>query len=226
MPFNRLTCQAQNLTVSYSGIVLAPKGDNNNWKSVEAIRIDGQNIKVFPLNVGKLFPQLKVIKAKNSKLTLIEKLSFMNMQNVEILDLPSNLLEKIAFNTFWHLTNLKELDLSRNRLKDINKKTFSYNPNLEDIDASHNEIKILRNDLFKYNEKLKSINFNHNKISQVAFRFDARFTSVDIFLVNNDCFNQMFLIDGEQNFNVVNKLLAQNCTDTADDPDYLSLFLD
>lgn len=222
----RCTCKATNLTIVHECTNFTLRDNLGDNANIRAVKIENQEIAYLPLNLGEIFPNLRVVKVKKSKLEAIGKKYLLNMPNVEVLDLPSNLIERVAAHAFSQLPKLRELDISRNRLKSLHSETFSNNINLIDIDARYNKIEGIGSKLFKNNGKLKSIDFSNNKISTVDFRFDERFTSVDLYLFKNTCFDQIFIIDAEQSFNKVNKMLAKNCSESESDVDYQSLFDD
>lgn len=223
-PSFRLTCKIRDMEIIKRCTKLYFE-DNAIYNNASVVKIEDQNIYYLPLNLGKLFPELRVLKVKNSQLKIVDIKYFWNMKNLKVLDLPSNLIENIPPYTFHNLSNLQELDISRNSLKYLHPRTFWNNKQLMDIDASNNEIVTIAENLFKYNSKLKSIDFSNNKIEKVNFRFDERFTSVDLYLMKNSCFDQMFFIEDGQSFNEVNRMLARNCSsDTSADLDYQGFF--
>ncbi|KFM81808.1 Leucine-rich repeat and fibronectin type-III domain-containing protein 2, partial [Stegodyphus mimosarum] len=100
--------------------------------------------------------------------------SFLNLHQLEVLDLGYNKIESITEETICHLNSLKILNLTHNDLTSIIPDSNSTNKlqefcagDLSELEASHNKIELItRLDLKKF-KNLRILRLAHNNIVHV-----------------------------------------------------------
>lgn len=94
------------------------------------------------------FPILRGLFIVKCNLETVEKDSFSNLKNLEIVDLSGNKIKFIEKNTFSYLKHLKLLDLSRNKLTNLDRKFIGVRNSVE-ICQENKDIETFRR-LFVY----------------------------------------------------------------------------
>lgn len=82
-------------------------------------------------------PDIVQLELSASGITHLEK-SFLNLYNLQVLDLKGNQIDKIDTDSFKHLGNLTKLDLSNNKISDIQREIFEPLEKLENLKLSNN----------------------------------------------------------------------------------------
>ncbi|CAG9794746.1 unnamed protein product [Diatraea saccharalis] len=95
---------------------------------------------------------------------------FMNLENLEILNLSYNIIESIAADVFTPLKKLKMIKLMNNRLTQIPDTLFRNIPNLNNVDLSHNLIEFVPVNAFR-SSPIKHLNLSDNRFSYLSDNF-------------------------------------------------------
>ena len=133
----------------YTGVHMAGRTDND----VKAIFIHNTNTKYIPANLG-FSDHLTALAVQNSNLIEIKAENFLEMQELQYLNLDGNKLLSLSSDTFSTLTKLKYLSLMSNQIEVIPYNLFSNNLNLETIDLDDNKIKYIGSGVFDQLQKL------------------------------------------------------------------------
>jgi hypothetical protein len=104
---------------------------------------------------------------QGSNLNLIKDYLFIDLVNLEKLNLSYNQIGSIEENTFKNLINLKELYLNNNKIIIIHTNAFQYLINLEILNLSNNQIGSIEENTFKNLINLKELYLNNNKIMTI-----------------------------------------------------------
>lgn len=106
---------------------------------------------------------LEVLNISYNSIELMTPLSLKCLQNLNTLDLTSNLISNISF-TKNNLDNLKILILKNNKIRHIYNNTFQFLPELSILDLSQNFISFIPNKVFKYSPLLKHLSLQNNEL--------------------------------------------------------------
>lgn len=181
---NTKICAVKNLRIlksdieiSFVNVGIHPK---NLIESIEDFRAMNQQIFYLPVNLNRMFPNLKslnIIESKVSELgpdplkqmtklmnlilshnsiSNVHKESFKNLIMLEMLDLSFNNLDYIQPSTFDNLQKLSTLKLDNNRLQLLTDETFSKLINLQNLFLQSNKLQKISPLTF---ENLKNLNF-------------------------------------------------------------------
>jgi Leucine-rich repeat (LRR) protein len=96
----------------------------------------------------------------------LDRRTFNDLTQLEILDLNSNRLTSIHFDTFRGLTNMKALHLWGNELSgELDPRTFKDLTQLEILDSSNNKLTSIHSDTFRGLTRIKALGLSRNKLS-------------------------------------------------------------
>jgi Leucine-rich repeat (LRR) protein len=154
--------------------------------SLDKISINVKNLEIEnTMTIIKCFKNLEdvnCLEAKRINLTKIQKSVFLNLTNLQTLDLRDNRLDKLSKN-FIVLKNLKILKLDDNCL--------SYFPcfltqldNLEYLSLSMNNITSVPSSI-QYLQKLKTLKLSNNKITNIPIEFGLLKSLESLFIDSN-----------------------------------------
>lgn len=93
-----------------------------------------KNIFFLPVRLSESFSDLRELDAENCSLTVILKENFKKLDNLEVVLLRLNQIERIETNTFEDLSFLKYLWLSENPIKVMSGQMFNNHQWLEHVD--------------------------------------------------------------------------------------------
>lgn len=119
-------------------------------ENVDYFYCESQNVKFFPLEISKFFPNLKYLIFVSSNLTQIEK---------------SDLKQFGA--------KLESFNLRDNKITSLEKSLFKFNPNLININFANNKIVQVKKGAFKGLTQLNFLDFSENScINNRVFDLD------------------------------------------------------
>jgi len=144
---------------------------NVDPKDITTLEIVDQNVLYLPINLLILFPNIKKLVVKNSKLIEISKEEFNGFNGLLEVAITKNNLVTLPSNTFAQSLNLKTIDISSNKLNELPSGFFSQLRNLQSINASSNVFTELKHDLFASQNNITELNFRNNKITKIDQRF-------------------------------------------------------
>lgn len=101
----------------------------------------------------------------NNELTEIVDGSFMNLQNLTVLDLSNNKIDNIKSGAFVNIMNIKVLRLNCNQLSSFKGELFNTGTSLEVLDISNNQLSYLFPSSFKIHPRLRAIYARSNKFN-------------------------------------------------------------
>ena len=87
--------------------------------------------------------------------------------NLLYLDLSSNKISSLSYNSFRHLTNLNGLYLSSNKLQTINKGWFSHLVHLSHLNMGNNEISVIQQTTGIWPKRLSNLDLSNNKLKSI-----------------------------------------------------------
>lgn len=148
----------------------------------ERIQISRESkMEKIPQKLGIFFMNLKTLIAMQVGLREIKNEDFINLTQLESLNLGDNQLMKIEYNAFHRLTELKNLYLYGNKIQTIHIATFLELTSLKIISLAENELELL-NDVFPRNFELEEIYLNGNKLKRIDIEFSSKknLTLVDV----------------------------------------------
>lgn len=189
--FYRYTCDAESLRVDQPAIEFFFKSGTRN-NQVLALKIKQGETRYLPNNIGKLFPNLKLLSVTGTKLEFVSRDNFENMNSVKVLHLTSSLIKEIPYEAFSPLGNLDVIYLQSNKLKSLHVKTFDKNPKLRDVFAAKNQIERLERGLFTKNLNLVGIHFDQNRIKNILIDIDRSRRYTRINFDHNVCTTQIY----------------------------------
>lgn len=98
---------------------------------------------------------------------------FVNLDDLEILNLGGNAIESISENVFTPLRKVKTIVLKQNRLKQVPEKLFQNMPKLVSVDLSFNELEEIQVSPFR-NTPMKNLNLSGNKLTFLPENFSQQ----------------------------------------------------
>lgn len=117
-----------------SGTHLAGKTNED----VEHLQLCHVRIKMFPLGIGKIFPNLKRLWINYAEIDKICREDFKGLENVTTLTLIGNKIVQLDEDLFHDLPNLIVLNLSNNFIRKIHPKTFDQLKKLDTLCLCNN----------------------------------------------------------------------------------------
>ncbi|CAG9794745.1 unnamed protein product [Diatraea saccharalis] len=112
----------------------------------------------------------QLILSTNQITNLDDPTSFINMDELIMLDFAGNSIESVAENVFTPLRKLKTIVLKHNHLKQIPEKLFQNMPKLVNIDLSYNDIQVINLASFR-NTPMKNLNLSGNNLTYMPVNF-------------------------------------------------------
>lgn len=121
-----------------------------------------------------------------NKLQLLNSL-FVKLENLDILNLNQNLIERVDKDAFDGLINLKYLYLNHNKIRALNENIFQYLVNLKILYLEDNLLTEIHPLLFNNLSNLNYLYLNNNSISYlVQYNFKQLTSLVDLQLIYNN----------------------------------------
>lgn len=120
--------------------------------------------------VSNLKTMKHLILSSNEINRLDNPMTFVNLDNLEILNLAYNFIESIHENVFKSIRTLKTIVLKNNRLKVIPETLFQNMNKLVNIDLSHNLIEFVPVNAFR-GSNTKNLNLSDNRFSYLTDNF-------------------------------------------------------
>lgn len=168
------------------------KGITKNFKEFE-------RVKIFKIRYGQLknlktlifdgLNELEVLRLTDNEIEKIE--SFPKLNKVINLNLSKNLLKFIDENYFANLANLQLLTLEDNKISLIHPNSFNKNLKLEEINLNRNKLKSLNPLIFIRNYNLKEISLNYNEINFVNNEIFTKIQNLQILHMRGNKINKL-----------------------------------
>jgi len=120
--------------------------------------------------------------------------------DLEYLDLASNVIESIEPNAFEHLSRLFGIDLSHNQLTTIPETLFNELGSLQTLNLSYNNIEFLPDELFAKTTYLQELRLSHNPLRMLSSQvFDHSgqlkvldLSGIEAFVLKDDVFHMLY----------------------------------
>jgi Leucine-rich repeat (LRR) protein len=136
-------------------------------ESIEAVIFYVDEVQTIPASVFTTFPNLVGLRMFKENVRLIKPKTFINAQNLQVLDLEYNRIKRLEANTFEGLAKVENLTLSQGSLSQIDIGAFNGLDNLEELYLNDNQLKSVSSETFQNLPKIKRIYLSHNLISQL-----------------------------------------------------------
>ena len=121
----------ESLNISHNKILILKDNQFNRLNNLNVLDLSYNELFYFELNAFKGLNILKYLNLSNNHFTEIE--DFINLPNLEIINLDFNKINKIKSNTFTSLNNIVSVSLRFNNIKELNESAFKNLKNLENI---------------------------------------------------------------------------------------------
>ncbi|XP_063223177.1 nephrocan-like [Bacillus rossius redtenbacheri] len=129
---------------------------------------------------------ITLIASGNSIASLGER-SFLGYENVELIDLQRNMIERIDGNTFRLLQSLKHVYLSGNKLKYMSKDLFSNCSSMRKLDVSHNNFSGVKRDYpFLASSTLTWLDLSQSKLENLPAKFFSDMQQLEYIYLNKN----------------------------------------
>ncbi|CAH2059296.1 unnamed protein product, partial [Iphiclides podalirius] len=169
------------LDLSRNDMSRAPNNLLHSLQSLESFTLD----RAFLAEVPKFAtsPNLKTMKRLVLSTNQIQKIDdatvFVNLENLEVLDLERNNLESINENVFKPLRKLKGIYLRSNKLREIPINLFQNLPKLVNLDLAHNFIASF-SARGLIGTSLKNLNLSDNGITFMPEKFCSQLKDIGV----------------------------------------------
>jgi hypothetical protein len=130
-------CEVKRLSTTFDNrTITQANGIHEQGKShseVEMFFTSKQNCPYLPLNVGAIFPNLKIYFVRNSNVQHLMVGDLKGMKNLEIFDVSYNPIDQISTDFFVGFEHIKKISFYDCHLKKINRGSFDTLKNLEGL---------------------------------------------------------------------------------------------
>ncbi|XP_069361463.1 phospholipase A2 inhibitor beta-like [Maniola hyperantus] len=150
----------------------APENLLNALEDLRTLNLDRCLITEIPaFAIGRNLRTLRELIISTNQITkLDDATAFINLDNLNTLNLAYNVIESIDSNTFKPCKKLRVIVLRGNKLTDIPDTLFKDMKSIGNIDLSHNEITSIPVNAFR-GTSLKNLNLASNRITYLADNF-------------------------------------------------------
>lgn len=187
---------------------------NDNVEELHIERMD--SMFYLPVNIGKIFPNLKTLQATNNALKLVKKdmlldfnklvllrlqenkitelvaEAFSALNELHYLRLTNNQISKVDPKSFKNLKKLKKLSIDGNQIEELPETVFDDLGNLVLLEMSRNKVKHLPKNLLKNLKKLEDFHAEYNQIKTIDVDFTMMTSVKQILLKGNVCVDDYF----------------------------------
>ena len=148
------------------------------------------------------------------KLNALDGFVFQELENLKVLYLKSNQINKIHKDAFQGIKNLVNLSLSGNFLKEIPMETFDHLPHLMILDLHRNALTSFLQEMLKSKVDLVTLNLNQNRLKTIDKHLIDHLPTVSkVEMEQNDCTNSILIRKGNYGMLYDYRQLTKNCTD-------------
>jgi len=112
----------ESLNISHNKLLLLKENQFNRLNDLNVLDLSFNELFYFELNAFKGLNNLKDLNLSNNHFTEIE--DFINLPNLETINLDFNKINKIKSNTFTSLNKITSVSLNFNKIKEINENSF------------------------------------------------------------------------------------------------------
>lgn len=139
---------------------------------LDFLNLDRSSLSEVPSFVAR--PNLKTMKhlmlSTNQITKLVKPRTFINLDNLEILNLAENSIDEISPDVFFPIRKLKMIVLRNNKLKTLPDTLFQNLRSLGNLDLSHNLIEYIPVNAFR-STALKNLNLSYNRFTYLNNNF-------------------------------------------------------
>lgn len=165
-------CNARNLKIVHDDVEIRKVFNGKQEVSssnFNELRVYNEQVLFLPLNLGKVFKNLKDLSFIKCELFTLDGKSsaFSAMKNLQRLTLSYNKLQKITEDVFKELSGLTSLDLSFNKINYIGNEAFQSIRTLKELKLNDNLLIELTTSICKNLENLKFIFLQNNRLSVI-----------------------------------------------------------
>ena len=163
----QISKDTRKLNLSYNQIVFTDdKSFFDEFDHLAVLGLAHCNIIELPGQIFVNLKNLQILDLSFNKLVRITKHSLYGLENLRELKLKGNeFLSVIAVGAFRSFRLMTKLDLSGLVLKRIAEETFMGMTNLENLNISYNKINTMENNAFKHLQKLRVLDIQQNEIT-------------------------------------------------------------
>ncbi|WAR28519.1 TOLL-like protein [Mya arenaria] len=112
---------------------------------------------------------MHVLRLRSNGLSNLNKNAFVEIENIQYLDLSDNNIKELPTGVFRGQSKLRKLDLSRNKLENLNEADFSELSSLKLLDISSNTIRCIASNTISKLRSLETLNVQNNFLRTISF---------------------------------------------------------
>ncbi|CAG9811920.1 unnamed protein product [Chironomus riparius] len=127
----------------------------------------------LPSRIGATLPRMKHFLFRKSSIKFLRRRDFMDMRQLQKLNLSFNKIGKISHEIFYDLPHLELLDIRYNEIYNLPSDLLSNAPRLKIFIAEGNLLEEVSHKLFRNNKQIEEIHLGHNEILNIDVRFTA-----------------------------------------------------
>lgn len=132
--------------------------------------LDMKDVSVKKIDPIEFCTPLLSIVLSGNKVTKLKAGTFIECENLEVLDLSRNAIWDIEENTFSSLNALESLDMSSNKLETIARKTLKPLKKLKKLSLKANQFKEFVHNVFNDLFELRELDLSGNPLKRIDFR--------------------------------------------------------
>ena len=127
----------------------------------------------LPSRIGVTLPHMKHFLFRKSSIKFLRRRDFVDMRQLQKLNLSFNKIGKISHEIFYDLPHLELVDLRSNEIYSLPSDLLSNAPRLKYFIAEGNLLEDVSHKLFRNNKQIEEIHLGQNEILNVDVRFTA-----------------------------------------------------
>jgi Leucine-rich repeat (LRR) protein len=205
------TCEFHNGTMGNWEFQFIMRRVNNftGRDEIKAMWIYNTMNTIIPKKLNENFENLIDLRVENTDLSQIDAVVTVGLSKIRRLYLGKNEISKISHDAFNEMTHLQIISLNNNRISHIKDSTFKLQVHLQKISLSFNKLSQISNKLFSGNEKLQEIYLQGNNLNTIESDAFEKTALKVIDLRDNDCVNLSTFPDGNDIYDVLDKVQEQ-----------------
>lgn len=187
---------------------------NESAREVTKVDLKFLTSRRIPAGIGESAVNLIQLTASPGRIEFIERHSFANMKNLEVLGISNNRIIIFTEDVFYNLNNLKLLYLDGNQIGNLEKQTFASLTRLKGLYLDNNKLSYLSQGLFDNNLDLEAIGLRGNRLKEIFVDFTRlpRISNLD--LVENTCTQKSLFLYDENGLSIndIQENINKDCT--------------
>lgn len=154
----------ETVKVHHSNLKQLSKGDFGSCSTLKVLEVQGNEIKTLGDDIfeGEALEQLIVIKMEYNQIEKVSAGTFNGLKKLKMLSLKDNFVTELNLRSFKDVVTLEILILTGNKIKSLDGKLFQFNKQLITLFVDQNELLEVGEDILNYSEVLKNVNFDNN----------------------------------------------------------------